>query len=69
MPSLPSIAIVGGFTLLKVLDNVEHADISSEDHTGEPKEEDEEVLPELPLAPGLLFSGVVRFHGSKLSTL
>ena len=66
---MSSSAVVGRFALLEVLDNVEHADISSEDHPGEPEEEDEEVLPELPLAPGLLFSGVVRFHGSKISTL
>ena len=60
-------SIIGIFALLKVLDNVEHADVGAEEHSGRPEEENEQVLPQLPLEPGLLFSDAVRFHDQSIN--
>ena len=56
--------IIRVLSLLEVLDDVLHADVGAEDHAGGPEQEDEQVLPQLPLVPGSMMS----FNGAKTIT-
>ena len=62
--------IIWVLSLLEVLNDVLHADVGAEDHAGRPEQEDEQVLPQLPLVPGSRsFSGAMKTHICKVYNL